>query len=69
LDDVFTDPDPVDETEMMFTSIIRPGPISTALTPSPLENMPGLIIEEETRTYKGATYKKGTDGQWHIQQA
>jgi Flp pilus assembly CpaE family ATPase len=25
-------------------------------------------IEPETRTYKGATYVKGTDGQWHLKQ-
>ncbi|MGA2087169.1 MAG: hypothetical protein ABSG60_16805, partial [Terracidiphilus sp.] len=24
--------------------------------------------ELETRTYKGATYVKGADGQWHLQQ-
>jgi len=24
--------------------------------------------ERETRTYKGATYEKGEDGQWHLQQ-
>jgi len=67
--DEFTETDPVGDTEMVFTSIIRPGPNSANLTSSPHENIPSLIIEEETRTYKGATYKKGTDGQWHIQQA
>jgi hypothetical protein len=24
--------------------------------------------ERETRTYKGAIYEKGEDGQWHLQQ-
>jgi Flp pilus assembly CpaE family ATPase len=25
-------------------------------------------VQRETRTYKGATYEKGEDGQWHLQQ-
>lgn len=25
-------------------------------------------IQRETRTYKGAIYEKGDDGQWHLQQ-
>jgi Flp pilus assembly CpaE family ATPase len=29
---------------------------------------PGLKGKPETRTYKGATYEKGEDGQWHLQQ-
>jgi hypothetical protein len=30
--------------------------------------MPGLSSKPETRNYKGATYEKGEDGQWHLQQ-
>jgi hypothetical protein len=26
------------------------------------------ITQRETRTYKGAIYEKGDDGQWHLQQ-
>jgi hypothetical protein len=29
---------------------------------------PAPKIQRETRTYKGATYEKGDDGQWHLQQ-
>jgi hypothetical protein len=29
---------------------------------------PALKSSPETRTYKGATYEKGEDGQWHLQQ-
>jgi hypothetical protein len=29
---------------------------------------PGMNGNPETRTYKGATYEKGEDGQWHLQQ-
>jgi Flp pilus assembly CpaE family ATPase len=29
---------------------------------------PGINSKPETRTYKGATYEKGEDGQWHLQQ-
>jgi hypothetical protein len=25
-------------------------------------------VELETRTYRGSTYVKGTDGQWHLKQ-
>jgi hypothetical protein len=25
-------------------------------------------VKPETRVYKGATYVKGADGQWHLQQ-
>ena len=28
----------------------------------------GKTVEGETRTYQGHTYKKGDDGQWHLQQ-
>jgi hypothetical protein len=31
-------------------------------------NTNNRTIEPETRTYKGATYVKGTDGQWHLKQ-
>ena len=30
--------------------------------------MPNQKIQRETRTYKGAIYEKGDDGQWHLQQ-
>jgi hypothetical protein len=30
--------------------------------------IPVLNGKPETRTYKGATYEKGEDGQWHLQQ-
>ena len=30
--------------------------------------IPGLMSNPETRNYKGATYEKGEDGQWHLQQ-
>jgi hypothetical protein len=29
---------------------------------------PNQKSQPETRTYKGATYEKGEDGQWHLQQ-
>jgi hypothetical protein len=31
-------------------------------------NPPHQDIQRETRTYKGAIYEKGDDGQWHLQQ-
>jgi hypothetical protein len=31
-------------------------------------NTPNETIQRETRTYKGAIYEKGDDGQWHLQQ-
>jgi hypothetical protein len=31
-------------------------------------NTPSHTGKPETRTYKGATYEKGEDGQWHLQQ-
>jgi Flp pilus assembly CpaE family ATPase len=31
-------------------------------------NAPARKIQRETRTYKGAIYEKGDDGQWHLQQ-
>ncbi|MGP8271598.1 MAG: CpaE family protein [Terracidiphilus sp.] len=31
-------------------------------------NPPHQNIQRETRTYKGAIYEKGDDGQWHLQQ-
>jgi Flp pilus assembly CpaE family ATPase len=30
--------------------------------------IPEQMAKRETRTYKGATYEKGEDGQWHLQQ-
>jgi hypothetical protein len=34
----------------------------------PSGSTPDQNGEPETRTYKGATYEKGEDGQWHLQQ-
>jgi hypothetical protein len=34
----------------------------------PASVTPGTTGKLETRTYKGATYEKGEDGQWHLQQ-
>ena len=31
-------------------------------------NAPNQQVKQETRTYKGATYVKGADGQWHLEQ-
>jgi hypothetical protein len=31
-------------------------------------NAPTQQVKQETRTYKGATYVKGADGQWHLEQ-
>jgi hypothetical protein len=31
-------------------------------------NAPQQQVKQETRTYKGATYVKGADGQWHLEQ-
>ncbi|MGA3373334.1 MAG: hypothetical protein ABSC48_16385 [Terracidiphilus sp.] len=30
------------------------------------QTIPGQPVEPETRTYKGATYVRGEDGQWHL---
>ncbi len=33
-----------------------------------VSSMPAPKVQRETRTYKGAIYEKGDDGQWHLQQ-
>jgi hypothetical protein len=35
---------------------------------APSGNPAAAPIPRETRTYKGAIYEKGDDGQWHLQQ-
>lgn len=32
------------------------------------DDQPVIKVQRETRLYKGATYEKGDDGQWHLQQ-
>ncbi len=39
----------------------KPKPVTSISTPN-------QKIQRETRTYKGAIYEKGDDGQWHLQQ-
>ena len=47
-------------------AVPAPAPVKRpAPAPAPVPQQGTL----ETRTYKGATYVKGTDGEWHIQQA
>jgi hypothetical protein len=36
--------------------------------PAPSTSTPNPKSKRETRTYKGAIYEKGEDGQWHLQQ-
>jgi Flp pilus assembly CpaE family ATPase len=36
--------------------------------PAAVSEMPARKVQRETRTYKGAIYEKGDDGQWHLQQ-
>jgi Flp pilus assembly CpaE family ATPase len=36
--------------------------------PATRENTPAANEQREIRVYKGATYEKGEDGQWHLQQ-
>jgi len=46
-------------------------PASARQSASPAErksSMPAPKVQRETRTYKGAIYEKGDDGQWHLQQ-
>lgn len=40
----------------------------TMRKPAPGISTPKQKIQRETRTYRGATYEKGEDGQWHLQQ-
>jgi hypothetical protein len=42
-----------------------PADVKRAATPA---SAPYKQVEPETRTYQGATYVKGTDGKWHLQQ-
>jgi Flp pilus assembly CpaE family ATPase len=43
----------------------EPVDVKTAATPA---SAPYKQVEPETRTYQGATYVKGADGKWHLQQ-
>jgi hypothetical protein len=45
----------------------RSNPAGAAQGAQPSDNAPGEQGEGETRTYKGATYVKGADGQWYLQ--
>jgi Flp pilus assembly CpaE family ATPase len=54
----------------------RPVPSASAETGPPPDSQqettasdtPPAVIQRETRTYRGAIYEKGEDGQWHLQQ-
>ncbi len=43
----------------------EPADVKRAATPA---SVPFKQVEPETRTYQGATYVKGADGKWHLQQ-
>jgi MinD-like ATPase involved in chromosome partitioning or flagellar assembly len=45
----------------------EPSPKETEQGMATMENSSGASAEVETRIYKGATYIKGADGQWHLQ--
>ena len=47
----------------------RPVPAPARREAPQIVSTPARQGELETRSYKGATYVKGTDGEWHLQQA
>ena len=47
----------------------RPAPAPAKRETPQIVSTPARQGELETRSYKGATYVKGTDGEWHLQQA
>jgi pilus assembly protein CpaE len=47
----------------------RPAPAPAKREAPQIVSTPARQGELETRSYKGATYVKGTDGEWHLQQA
>src|ERR1035437_10132677 len=47
----------------------RPAPAPSKREAPQIVSTPSRQGELETRTYKGATYVKGPDGEWHMQQA
>jgi serine/threonine protein phosphatase PrpC len=60
------------------TSLLRVAlqtPLAPAVNPQPAaagadagkEDQPAHKLQRETRTYRGAIYEKGDDGQWHLQ--
>ena len=44
----------------------RSEPVGARQGAQPSVSSPGKQTEPETRTYKGATYVKGADGEWHL---
>jgi Flp pilus assembly CpaE family ATPase len=60
------------ETQKAVTPISKPDrAVRTEPKPEaqPIARTSGHQVEPETRTYKGATYVKGPDGEWHLKES
>jgi pilus assembly protein CpaE len=69
---VESEPESVPEAQPLLTAGVDESPSATAESreeASQSEAAPVKLLELETRTYMGATYVRGEDGRWHLQQA
>jgi hypothetical protein len=58
---------PAEQAAVRASKAIKPTSASPAPTNGMGEHAAARTAPRETRTYKGAVYEKGDDGQWHLQ--